>query len=260
MLKGSEISDIHNLTTLNSGNIKHAALIVSEDWTGLTVNNENLQIDIISQIIMWLIISGVTVLTIYDQSGRLRIGKEVVKNAVAEKLLEIILNEKSRSKHNKRYSLLEKMILNQNRQALQKYVHQNSNNKSELLKNLTNLRMDLKIDQHDSKSGKTTGIVINYENDKTQYLRNLQTAINAPLNGMSTYNRINKIQNYSESKIEPEVALVLDPKNRKSIFGFNFWSIRLTEFIYFDRVVPSFESDFVGSMKKYLKIERRFGK
>merc|ERR1712157_87976 len=107
MLKGSEISDIHNLTTNlhNSGNniwncfqipdIKHAALIVSEDWTGLTTNNENLQIDVISQIIMWLIISGVTVLTIYDQSGRLKIGKEVVKNAVSEKLLEIILNEKS---------------------------------------------------------------------------------------------------------------------------------------------------------------------
>merc|ERR1712157_410890 len=155
MLKGSEISDIHNLTTnlhnSNSGNIKHAALIVSEDWTGMTVNNENLQIDVISQIIMWLIISGVTVLTIYDQSGRLKIGKEDVKNAVSEKLLEIILNEKNCSKDkNQRYSLLEKMILNQNRQALQRYVHQNSNNKSELLKNLTNLRMDLKIDQHDS--------------------------------------------------------------------------------------------------------------
>merc|ERR1711953_623279 len=87
----------------------------------------------------------------------------------------------------------------------------------------------------------------------SNYTKNLKLAIEQPLNGMRTRNRIDYVQNY---KNEPEFAIVLDPKNKKSLFGYNFWAIRLTEFVFWNEVKPSFMT-FKESMGKYFKIEKR---
>ena len=90
------------------------------------------------------------------------------------------------------------------------------------------------------------------------YTDKLKLATLQPLNGMKTKSRIEYMQGYKDVG-EPELAIVLDPENRKAIFGYNFWAVRLTEFCFWNEIRPSYWT-FRSSLKKYLKVEKRLGK
>ena len=150
-----------------------------------------LQPNPIIQILAWLIFSGITIITIYDQ-----------KDSFKQKRQEI---EKS------------------------------------LQKSFTNT-----VTETSSLFWETS----------SKYPLLLTDAIQAPLNGMSTYKRITYCQN---SSVDPELVFILDPKNKKSLFGYNPWTIRLSEFVFFNkRQIKS--CDLNDAFVKYGCIEKRFGK
>ena len=78
---------------------------------------------------------------------------------------------------------------------------------------------------------------------------------------MKTYNRIEHVMKdgYGLKYRDPGVVLVLDPKNKRELFGYNPWSIRLSEFTFLNDFYPT-KSDVQDCFKKYAKIEKRFGK
>lgn len=260
MLKGSELSDIHNLTS----SPKHVAVIISKDWAdisaagassanpgpevgaagaGFESNNLNtVQLDVLSQILVYLILSGVFLITVYDQSGKLCLGREILEKRCLNALSEACQQNLSAGTTFNNYNTpIPKFRII--------YETRNSNGSG--------------CDKSDPNQ--------NLDPSINNYTLNLKSAINRPLNGMTTFNRINYMQSYKFQKgdsagtiqeqnySEPELALVLDPKNKKSIFGFNFWAIRLTEFIFLNQVRPSLYS-LKKSMEKYLKVEKRLGK
>lgn len=204
MLKGHDLNSIHNLTSPQ----KHAALIISDDWSEKTSSLDFL--NTISSISLWLVLSGFLVLTVYDQSGNLKLSSEVLEKAVYQKLIQVSPNL--------------------DLAKVSEHLKINCEAGSSVLKS-PNLQID-------------------------PYTLKLKQAVNAPLNGMPTKNRISHLQNYA---IDPEIAIVLDPNNKKSIFGFNFWNLRLTEFYFLNSLQPSVY-EFSQVLSRYLKVEKRLGK
>ena len=93
------------------------------------------------------------------------------------------------------------------------------------------------------------------------YPKIFTSAIGAPLNGMKTYNRIERVvkDGYSYDYQDPGIVMVLDPGNKRQLFEYNPWGIRLSEFTFLKKLRPT-EFDVQTTLRKYIKIEKRFGK
>jgi len=186
MLKGSEINGF-NLT--QSPN--HVAVIVSNDWTSSL--GETAAVLKLCQLTAWLILSGVTFVTIYDHKNDLKLS------------------------HNRVIKFLARYF-----------------------------DMQIRLEDIESK-------VFLRKNSQFYYPDQMKRAIEAPLNGMVFEKRMENIKGMNE----PELAIVLDPKNKKEIFGFDPWGIRLTEFTFWKDIS---QSNFETSLKSYSKVQKRFGK
>lgn len=186
MLKGSEISGF-NLT--QSPN--HVAVIVSNDWASSL--SETAAVLKLCQLTAWLILSGVTFVTIYDNKNELKMS------------------------HNRIIKFLARYL-------------------------------DVQVRMEDIESK-----VFLRKNSQFSYPEQMRKAIEAPLNGLVFEKRMESIKGVDE----PELAIVLDPKNKKEIFGFDPWGIRLTEFVFWKEISYS---SFEKSLKSYSKVQKRFGK
>jgi len=202
MLKGSQISDIHNFTAQTLP--KHAAIIASEDWVDKIGDSTAAELYLI-QILAWVMLSGITMVTVYDQAGKLSL-----------------------------HSVdLEKKLMRYLSETAGKSVDKSMNNFSVFIE----------------------------QNGDQLYPNMLSSAIGAPLNGMKTYARVDHVmkEGYNPSYQEPSVVLVLDPKNKKQLCGFNPWAIRLSEFSFLNKLYPT-QTEIQTTLQKYTKIEKRFGK
>jgi len=202
MLKGSQISDIHNLTAQTMP--KHAAIIASEDWVDKIGDSTTAELYLI-QILAWVMLSGIAMVTVYDQAGKLSLHSVDLEKKLVRYLSDTA--EKAFDKSINNFSI---------------YIEQNGNK---------------------------------------FYPKMLSSAIGAPLNGMKTYARIDHVmrEGYNSDHQEPSVVLVLDPKNKRQLFGFNPWAIRLSEFSFFNKLYPT-QTEIQTTLQKYTKIEKRFGK
>merc|ERR1711879_586586 len=196
MLKGSQIQDIHN--TLNISSMpKHAAIVISEDWVEGFSDVANAELYLM-RILAWVMLSGIAMVTVYDQVGSLSLHTPELEKSIGKYLV------KSGRKFQQVSVLVE-------------------------------------------------------ANGADFYPKLISGAIEAPLNGMKTYARLEYMHRNTESYNEPGVVLVLDPKNKRELFSYNPWSIRLSEFTFLNEARPS-KLTVQSALRKYAKIEKRFGK